>query len=113
MTAEKGRIDVWYRGVPLSAKCPILTGLAILVVWLGCFGVWAGVAPLNSAVVASGTFVATGQNKLVQHFEGVSSREIAAEDGEGVEATQPLVRMDDTAAGAKLRRLILKKYRLI
>src|SRR3977135_4503145 len=113
MTAEKGRIDVWYRGVPLSAKWLILTGLAILVVWRGCLGVGAGVAPLNSAVVASGTFVATGQNKLVQHFEGGIIHEIAVKDGDVVEANQVLVRMDDTAANSKLRRLVLKKYRLL
>src|SRR3981189_2139772 len=113
MRVEKDSIGEWHRGVPLGAKWPIVAGLAILVVGLGCFGVWAGVAPLNSAVVASGTFVATGQNKLVQHFEGGIIREIAAKDGDVVEANQTLVRMDDTAAGAKLRRLVLKKYRLI
>ncbi|WP_407118041.1 HlyD family type I secretion periplasmic adaptor subunit [Bradyrhizobium sp. LMG 9283] len=113
MRAVKDDIGEWYRGVPLSAKWPIFTGLAILVVWLGCFGVWAAVAPLNSAVVASGTFVATGQNKLVQHFEGGIIREIAVKEGDVVEANQVLVRMDDTAANAKLRRLILKKYRLL
>jgi HlyD family type I secretion membrane fusion protein len=112
MSAKKD-IGEWHRGVPLSAKWPIFAGLAILVVGLGCFGVWAGVAPLNSAVVASGTFVATGQNKLVQHFEGGIIREIAIKDGDMVEANQILVRMDDTAANAKLRRLVLKKYRLI
>jgi len=113
MKAEKDSIGEWYRNVPLSAKWPIFTGLAILVVWLGCFGVWAGVAPLNSAVVAPGTFVATGQNKLVQHFEGGIIREIAVKDGDVVEANQVLVRMDDTAANSKLRRLVLKKYRLL
>src|SRR3977135_1055405 len=113
MRAEKESIGEWYRGVPLSAKWPIFTGLAILVVWLGCFGVWAGVAPLNIAFVASGTFVATGQNKLVQHFEGGIIREIAVTDGDVVEANQVLVRMDDTAANAKLRRLVLKRYRLL
>ena len=113
MRAEKDSTGEWHRGVPLSAKWPIFAGLAILVVGLGCFGVWAGVAPLNSAVVASGTFVATGQNKLVQHFEGGIIREIAVKDGDVVEANQILVRMDDTAANAKLRRLVLKKYRLI
>jgi HlyD family type I secretion membrane fusion protein len=113
MRAERDSIGEWYRGVPLSAKWPIFTGLAMLVVWLGCFGVWAGVAPLNSAVVAPGTFVATGQNKLVQHFEGGIIREITVKDGDVVEADQVLVRMDDTAAKAKLRRLVLKKYRLL
>src|SRR3979409_1947086 len=113
MRAEKDSIGEWHRGVPLSAKWPIFTGLAILVVGLGCFGVWAGVAPLNSAVVAPGTFVATGQNKLVQHFEGGIIRKIAVKEGDVVEANQVLVRMDDTAANAKLRRLVLKKYRLL
>jgi HlyD family type I secretion membrane fusion protein len=113
MRAENDSIGEWYQGVPLSAKWPIFTGLAILIVWLGCFGVWAGVAPLNSAVVASGTFVATGQNKLVQHLEGGIIREIAVKEGDVVEANQVLVRMDDTAAKSKLRRLVLKKYRLL
>ena len=113
MRPEKDSIGEWYRGVPLSAKWPIFTGLAILVVWLGCFGVWAGVAPLNSAVVAPGTFVATGQNKQIQHFEGGIIREILVAEGDVVQANQVLARMDDTAANAKLRRLVLKKYRLI
>jgi len=113
MRAATDSTGEWYYGVPLSAKGPILTGLAILVVWLGCFGVWAGVAPLNSAVVASGTFVATGQNKLVQHFEGGIVREIAVKEGDVVEANQVLVRMDDTAAKSRLRRLVLKNYRSI
>jgi HlyD family type I secretion membrane fusion protein len=113
MSAAKDSVGEWYRDVPLSAKWPILTGLALLVVWLGCFGVWAGVAPLNSAVVASGTFVATGQNKLIQHFEGGIIREIAVKEGDVVEPNQVLVRMDGTAANAKLSRLILEKYRLL
>src|SRR4051812_4796601 len=113
MRPEKDSIGEWYRGVPLSAKWPIFTGLAILVVWLGCFGVWAGFAPLNSAVVASGTFVATGQNKQIQHFEGGIIREILVAEGDVVRPNQVLARMDDTAANAKLRRLVLKKYRLI
>jgi HlyD family secretion protein len=113
MRAARDSTGAWYRDVPLSAKWPIFTGLAILVVWLGCFGVWAGVAPLNSAVVARGTFMATGQNKLIQHLEGGIIREIAVKEGDAVEANQVLVRMDDTAANTKLRRLVLKKFRLI
>src|SRR3979409_2006084 len=101
MSAEKDGIGEWYRGVPLSAKWPIFTGLAMLAVWLGCFGVWAGGAPLNSAVVPSGTFVATGQNKLVQHFEGGIIREIAVKDGDVVEANQVLPRLPITLAAAK------------
>ena len=106
-------IHQWYGGVPLSAKWPVLFGLGILVLWLGCFGVWAGLAPLSGAVVASGTFVATGQNKLVQHLEGGIIRDLGVKEGDIVELNQLLVRMDDTAAKAKLRRLVLKSYRLL
>src|SRR5436305_9938655 len=113
MTAKKDSVGPWYRDIPLSAKWPIFTGLAILVVWLGCFGVWAGVAPLSSAVLARGRFMVTGQNKVIQHLEGGIIREIAVKEGDLVETNQVLVRMDDTAANAKLRRLFLKKYRLM
>jgi HlyD family type I secretion membrane fusion protein len=113
MRAANSSIDQWHRGVPLSAKVPMLIGLGILALSLGGFGVWAGIAPLTGAVIASGTFVATGQNKLIQHFEGGIIRELAVKEGDVVEPNEVLVRMDDTAAKAKLRRLMLKQYRLL
>jgi HlyD family secretion protein len=70
-------------------------------------------APLASAVVASGSFVATGQNKQVQHLEGGIIRELLAKEGDVVEANQPLVRLDDTAAQSKLRRLLTRQSRLL
>ena len=70
-------------------------------------------APLNGAVVASGTFVATGQNKLVQHLEGGIIRDLAGEGGRSRRAEPGAGAMDDTAAKAKLRRLMLRKYRLL
>ncbi len=105
--------DHWSGRVPVSARWPIVLGLSTLVLWLGCFGVWAALAPLNGAVIAAGAFVATGQNKLVQHLEGGIIRDLAVKEGDTVEANQVLVRMDDTAANAKLRRLVLKRFRLL
>ena len=113
MTPETRTMNQWYRGVPLSTKLPAVIGLGILLLWIGCFGVWAGLAPLHGAVVASGTFVASGQNKLVQHLEGGIIASLLVQEGDLVEANQVLVRMDDTAAKAKLRRLSLRKYRLL
>ena len=112
MTSQYRGIDQWHREVPVSTKGPVFVGLGILVLLLGCFGVWAGVAPLSGAVVASGSFVATGQNKVVQHLEGGIIRDLGVKEGDTVELNQLLVRMDDTAAKAKLRRLVLKNYRL-
>ncbi|WP_295558550.1 HlyD family type I secretion periplasmic adaptor subunit [uncultured Hyphomicrobium sp.] len=102
----------WHREVPRSASRPIVIGLAVLGVWGLGFGAWAAMAPLDGAVVAAGRFVATGQNKLVQHLEGGIVRDTLVKEGDLVEASQTLLRLDDTAANAKLRRLTLRKYRL-
>jgi membrane fusion protein, type I secretion system len=106
-------IDQWYRDVPRSSRLPTVLGFTVLLAW-GCgFGFWAATAPLASAVVASGSFVATGQNKQVQHLEGGIIREILVKEGDVVEANQSLIQLDDTAVKSKLRRLVLQRYRLI
>ena len=91
-------IHTWHHDVYRSARGPIVLGVVILLVWVCGFGVWATVAPLASAVVASGSFVATGQNKQVQHLEGGIIRQLLVKEGDVVEANQPLLRLDDTAA---------------
>ena len=113
MTADPATLTRWYRGVPNSARWPIAIGAGVLLVWMFGFVFWAGWAPLSGAVVANGTFVATGQNKHVQHLEGGILRDLLVREGDRVEAGQALTRMDSTSAGAKLRRLVLKEYRLL
>jgi membrane fusion protein, type I secretion system len=106
-------IDEWYHGVPLSTKWPSLAGLILLLVGIGGFALWAALAPLNGAVVAAGTFVATGQNKLVQHLEGGIVQDIRVREGDLVAAGQVVVRLDDTSSKSKLRQLELKQHRLL
>jgi HlyD family secretion protein len=106
-------ISQWHKGVPTDSRGPIRLGVAILVLCLGGFSVWASVAPLEGAVVVSGTFVATGQNKQVQHLEGGIVREVLVREGQHVKANQPLIRLDPTAAEARLRRLVLRRHRLV
>ena len=106
-------IHTWHQDVYHSARGPIALGVLILLIWACGFGVWATVAPLASAVVASGSFVATGQNKQVQHLEGGIIRQLLVKEGDVVEANQPLLRLDDTAAQSKLRRLVTRQYRLL
>jgi len=105
-------IHAWHRDVQHSARGPIAIGALILLIWALGFGVWAATAPLASAVVSSGSFVATGQNKQVQHLEGGIIRELLVKEGDMVEANQPLVRLDDTVAQSKLRRLVTRLSRL-
>jgi HlyD family type I secretion membrane fusion protein len=103
----------WYQEVPRSARLPTLLGFRVLLMWVLGFGSWAALAPLASAVVASGSFVATGQNKQIQHLEGGIIRHILVKEGDLIEVNQPLIRLDDTAPRSKLRRLVLQRYRLL
>jgi multidrug efflux pump subunit AcrA (membrane-fusion protein) len=64
-------------------------------------------------VLFRSSFVATGQNKQVQHLEGGIIRQLLVKEGDIVEASQPLLRLDDTAAQSKLRRLVTRQFRLL
>src|SRR6202790_5786900 len=93
----------WYDSLPRSTKLPTVGGILILAVAMMGFGVWGNMARIAGAVVASGVFVATGQNKIVQHLEGGVIREIYVHEGDVVSQGQILVEVDDTAARAELQ----------
>jgi len=113
MISAAAPLDTWQRHVPNGIGTPTLIGLGVIAAWVGGFGLWAVMAPLDGAVVATGSFVATGQNKQVQHLEGGIIRDMLVHEGDLVEAGQTIVRLDETAAKAKLRRLVLREYRLL
>ena len=46
-------VHQWHRDVPANLRLPTLFGLAILLVCIGGFGVWAAIAPLEGAIVVS------------------------------------------------------------
>lgn len=102
----------WYDTLPRSTKFPTVGGMLIMAAVLMGFGVWGNMAPIAGAVVASGVFVATGQNKIIQHFEGGVIREIHVREGDIVEPGQILLELDETAARAELQRLFLRRIRL-
>lgn len=104
--------DQWYADVPRSARRHTLFGAAVLGATCMGFGVWGSTAPIAGAVVTSGVFVATGQNKIVQHLEGGVIREILVREGDVVEEGQTLVLLDEVAPRAELRRLELRRLRL-
>jgi HlyD family secretion protein len=102
----------WYDSLPRSTRWPTVSGLLVMAVVLMGFGVWGNVAPIAGAVVASGVFVVTGQNKIIQHLEGGVIREIYVREGDKVEAGQILLELDETASRAELQRLFLRRIRL-
>ena len=102
----------WLVDVPRSTRSYTILGFAMLGLTLLGFGGWGNTAPIAGAVVASGTFVTTGQNKIVQHLEGGVIKEILVREGDLVEAGQKLLVIDDTTPLAELRRLMLREARL-
>ncbi len=107
------RFEAWQRDVPYAIARPRRHGLALVLAILGIFGGWALLAPLDGAVVATGSFIASGQNKEVQHLEGGIVRDLLVQEGDLVEPNQVLIRLDKTPAKAKLRRLVVRKHRLL
>ncbi len=102
----------WYSEVPRSIYKHVIVGVLLLVVGFGGFGAWAFRAPLAAAVIAQGSFVATGRNKIVQHLEGGIIKDIHVTEGETVNAGDTLLSLDETAAEANERELFIRQARL-
>lgn len=102
----------WYAEVPRSIWKQTLIGLILIAFTFGGFGFWAVTAPLAAAIIAQGSFVATGQNKVVQHLEGGIIKEILVKEGDRVTKDQPLIRLDETASLANERQFFLRRARL-
>ncbi len=80
----------------------VIIGLGLVLLFFGVFGAWAALAPIDSAVIASGTVVVEGSRKTIQHLEGGIVSELLVQDGDRVEAGDVLVRLDVTRARAEL-----------
>lgn len=104
--------EEWFSDVPRNGRRPALLGYAVLFFGVFGFSAWSSTAPIDGAVVASGTFVATSQNKVVQHLEGGIIDEILSKEGQIVEKGQTLIRLKDTKARADLKRLNIRQAQL-
>lgn len=80
-------------------------GLVLIAVFIGGFGSWAALAPLESAAIAMGEIIVEGNRRSVQHLEGGIIKEILVTDGSKVEAGQPLILLDETQALASAQLL--------
>ncbi|WDR06124.1 HlyD family type I secretion periplasmic adaptor subunit [Devosia rhodophyticola] len=102
----------WYSGVPRSIRKQSIIGIGLIILTFGGFGSWAAFAPLAAAVIAPGSFVATGENKIVQHFEGGIVKDMLVREGDKVTVGQEMVLLDETAARANAQQLQLRMVRL-
>ena len=86
----------------VAVRSSMTFGLVVVGLFLGGFGVWAAVAPLDSGAVATGVLGVSSERKTVDHLEGGIVREILVVDGDVVAAGQTLIVLDDTRARASL-----------
>jgi HlyD family secretion protein/epimerase transport system membrane fusion protein len=93
------------RYAPAAEEAPRIGGYAfagtvLIGLFVVGFGIWAAIAPLASAAVATGTVKVETNRKTVQHLDGGVISAILVRDGDTVKAGQVLVRMDNLDAGA-------------
>ncbi len=88
-------VTTWSDMEAQSRKGLVLVGALVLLV-----GVWGGVAPISSAVVAGGRVTLESSVKRIQHREGGIVSDILVHEGDRVQAGQVLVRLDATVANA-------------
>jgi len=95
--------------LPTSPWPVITVGLLVMLLFFGVLGGCAAVAPLASAVTASGTLIVAGENKVIQHLDGGIVREILVKNGDKVTAGQVLLKLDDLQARAAVQ-LVQSQY---
>jgi HlyD family type I secretion membrane fusion protein len=88
---------------PRPCQNSIRVGLATIGIFFGGFGAWAAFAPLDGAVVGSGSLAVHGQRKTVQHREGGIVAALLVQEGDQVAQNQVLIRLDDTQLLALMR----------
>ena len=84
--------DMASRQIPRSI---LVTGMAVMVLFIGGFLAWALLAPLEAAVTAQGDVIFDSRRKTVQHLEGGIVERILVREGDEVTAGQPLILLDD------------------
>jgi len=88
-----------------AAKKPIRAGMMLFMIVFVFFGGWAACAPLDSAAIANGVIVLDANKKVVQHLEGGIISEILVREGDLVVKDQPLMRLNETNAKARVEIL--------
>ncbi|MBC7132970.1 MAG: HlyD family type I secretion periplasmic adaptor subunit [Roseovarius sp.] len=87
---------------PWSARGPLLAGIVGLVVLVGGFGTWAGLARISGAVIAAGRIEVDQNRQVVQHPDGGVVAEILVAEGAHVVEGQPLLRLDPVDLASRL-----------
>jgi len=92
---------------------PMRTGIAIVLVGVIGLGLWASLAPIWSAVIASGVVRVEANRQTLRSREGGVVRAIHVKNGDLVSAGQLLIQFDDTVARAQVSVLTNQRDSLL
>lgn len=85
-----------------SVYGPIKTGVFTLLLLVGGFGGWSVMTTLSGAVVASGQIEVDRNRQAIQHPDGGVVAELLVDEGDRVDASEVLVRLDPVALETEL-----------
>ncbi|MDU8912612.1 HlyD family type I secretion periplasmic adaptor subunit [Aestuariicoccus sp. MJ-SS9] len=83
-------------------KAPMTVGILALSILVGGFGYWAATTNISGAIIASGQIEVDQNRQIVQHPDGGVVAEILVDEGDAVEAGQPLIRLDPNLVQSEL-----------
>ena len=100
----------------MNIKPYIIMGVVAALLLFGSMTVWSIAAPLARGTVAPGTLQVESNRKTIQHYEGGIIRELLVQDGDSVEAGDPMVVLESSRANANFeilsKRLLTARARL-
>lgn len=91
-----------------ETRAPSVFGIWVLIVTFGFFGMWATLAPLDSASHAMGKIILESKKRIIQHPEGGVIKAILVRDGDIVTKGQTLMLLDDTQLQARKNQYYYK-----
>jgi HlyD family secretion protein len=107
-------------GSRFAVRRPVLSGLAVTLVLIAGFGLWATLTQISGAIVAPGRIEVERARQIVQHPDGGVVERILVSEGQVVEAGQSLVRLDGAAlvseriiVEGQLSKLAVRSARLV
>lgn len=95
-----------------SARGPILFGTYVIIIFVVFGGLWATLAPLDSASVAVGQVIPSSKRKTIQHYGGGTVKAIYVQVGDHVKEGDPIIELDEIQAKAQYET-VLSQYRTV
>lgn len=99
--AMKGLNGQSHPQAPRDFSAPLRVGIAVIVLGIGSFLLWAAYAPLDEGVPSPGTLIVDSKRKTVQNAGPGIVKQIYVNEGDLVRADQLLVTMDPLQSRAQ------------